>query len=250
MVIVGEGWAGSMPIILGWQVTMLLDMVPHASWTIWLTNRVDPTIWVGACSTIGSGGVWGNWLPCRVLVISMNPGGGAHGWAMVPLGGVSTFGLEVASGSSLGVATDIGHPTPLIILNIPLIWALWVLLQLCSKGDGDSVDSFLLDGVILIQLDGASSLKTSWSVNMVRGSMASLSSWTHSASWHGSPAVGSLAFSTQYCSTLAYAKSSGADEFYNPACQSSCHWMGDRHPGWGNVGWVVEWSYFFLLVTW
>ena len=67
---------------------------------------------------------------------------------------------------------------------------------------GDSVDSFILDRVIIIQLDGVSSLKTSCSVNVV-DYMASLSSQTHSASWHDSPTVGGLAFSAQCCSGAA-----------------------------------------------
>ena len=46
-----------------------------------LMNKVDPTTGVGACS-VGSGGVWGDWLLHRVLAISTNPGGGTHGQTM------------------------------------------------------------------------------------------------------------------------------------------------------------------------
>ena len=204
---------GSLPIILSWQVTMSIHMVPHTSWTIQLTNRVDtPTTWVGTCSTI-SYGVWGNCLPCRVLAISMNPGGGTHSQAMVPSGGLSTLGLEVANGL-WGVATGFGCPTPLTVLNTPHIWAFWFLLWLPFQG-----------------------METWWNLF----SMLSLSSWMGQLHWKPglytwwgapwppwvlesilpagtSPSVGGLAFSAQYCGVLWHMpKSSGADKFYNPA---------------------------------
>ena len=134
MVTMGEGQAGSMPITLSWQVTMSTDMVPHLSWPNWLINRVDPTTWVRACFSISSGGVWGDWLPQRILAMSTNPGRGACSWAIMSSGGVSTLGLEVASGSSVRVAMGFGHPAPLIGPNAPLTQALQLLLELCSRG--------------------------------------------------------------------------------------------------------------------
>ena len=52
----------------------------------------------------------------------------------------------------------------------------------------------------------ASLLKTSASANVDKGSIACLSSHTHSANWHGSPDIGGEAFSTQCCHAFAYAR--------------------------------------------
>ena len=94
---------GSTPIILSWHVTMSTDRFPHESLTMWLTNRVDPTTGMGACSSVSSGEVQGNWLLHRVLAISTNPGRGTHGQTMAPSIKASTLGLEVASGLELQV---------------------------------------------------------------------------------------------------------------------------------------------------
>ena len=90
-----------MPITLSWHVAMSTDRFPHASWIIWLTNRLDPTTGVGDCSSLGSSRVQGDWLLCRVFAISVNPSGGTHSQIMVPSIKVSMLGLKVASGLEL-----------------------------------------------------------------------------------------------------------------------------------------------------
>ena len=59
------------------------------------------------------------------------------------------------------------------------------------------VGSINLKDVILIQLEGWRSSRTSSSVNVIRGSIAHQSSSTHSASWQGLPGVSGWTFSAQ-----------------------------------------------------
>ena len=110
---------------------MLTDRFSHTSWIIRLTTRVDPTIGVGACSSISPGGVQGGWPLNRMLAMSPNPGGGAHGSTMGPSVDVSTLGLEVAMGLESWVV--IGEPGA-DSLGSPLSWSCsaqrWALLGL------------------------------------------------------------------------------------------------------------------------
>ena len=93
-----------MHITLSWHVTMLTDRFPNASWTIWLMNKVDPTTIVGACS-IGSSGVWEDWLLHWVLAISTNPSRGTDSQMVAPSFQVSMLGHKGASGLELRVVT-------------------------------------------------------------------------------------------------------------------------------------------------
>ena len=104
--------------------------------------------------------------------------------------------------------------------------------ELCSWRGRDLVDSFLLDGVILIQLDGVTSLKTSWLVNMWWGAP-----WPPSVLECILPASAQLTHGWQFWlsqpSIVALwhmSNPSGADKLYNLAHQTSYHWVGDKHP--------------------
>ena len=83
---------------------------------------------------------------------------------------------------------------------------LWFLLQVLLPGVGRFSGPRCPRGCYFIQCEGASSPKTFASVNVIKGSVASLSSCTHSANWCGSPGMGGWVFSTQCCNVLAYAK--------------------------------------------
>ena len=78
--------SGFMPITLSWHVTMSTDRIPHTSWIILLTTRVDPTIGVRTCSSNGPSGVWDGWPLCRMPAMSVNPSRGAHGMKSLPWG--------------------------------------------------------------------------------------------------------------------------------------------------------------------
>ena len=111
------------------------------------------------------------------------------------------------------------------VMDLLLGWWLWVSNGLCHgppqtylwpkpygsccsfipKKLGDT-GCILWEDVILNQWEGGVSSRTSASVNMVRGSMACLSSSMLSISWQGLPGSSSWAFSIQYCSALVYAR--------------------------------------------
>ena len=119
----------------------------------------------------------------------------------------STLWGEVVSEPSAGVvAVGFNHPVLLVILNAPLNHAHQFWLQLCLQELVGSAGFGVLEDVIFTQFEGTSSLKTSASINVVRGSIASLSSCTHSTNWCGSPGIGSQAFSAQCCNALVYAR--------------------------------------------
>ena len=98
---------------------------------IWLTTMVDPTFGVGACSSIGLSGVWSGWPLCRMLVMSMNPGRGAHSLTMASSVESSILGLEVTRGLESWVITREPGAEPLVL---PLCWICsawsWALLWL------------------------------------------------------------------------------------------------------------------------
>ena len=195
---------------------MSMVVIPHKSWTILLMTTVDATSWGRACSSTGKG--WDDWLLLRVPAISVNPGRGIHGEALVLFSGVSTLGPEVASLANLGggiCLCVVGLPggvfthwvkifgTPVFWLEpagvfvvegtmsfrhpIPLVGPMLFILvlqflpSLCSQGGKDSKVSLDLDGVILTQFED---LNTWVSVKVVNGSIHPLNSLMHSASWH------------------------------------------------------------------
>ena len=150
------------------------------SWSSQAENIMDPTILTGSCSSTNSGWTpmttWGGLSLHRDLAISANPGGVYH-WLMVSSGCDSIFRARETDGlTTWVVAVDFDHPRPQAATNTTLAWALWFLLQLHSWVVGGSMGSDICEGVILIQLEGRLSSRTSKSVNEVRGSMAHQSS--------------------------------------------------------------------------
>ena len=97
------------------------------------------------------------------------------------------------------VVTCFDLPTLWATVKEPWAWALLFWLQPYSWDVVGSTGSDVLEDVIFTQCKGASSPKTLASVNIIRGSIISLSSHTHSANWHGSPDIGGWAFSAQCC---------------------------------------------------
>ena len=99
--------------------------------------------WSGACSSIGLSGVWGGWPPLKMLPMSVNPSGGAHGLTMMSSVEVSTLWLEVARGLELQVI--IGEPgaESLVLLHfwtcsaqscaLLWLWQLQLWWQCCSS---------------------------------------------------------------------------------------------------------------------
>ena len=63
-----------------------------------------------------------------------------------------------------------------------------------------------LVGVTHTQFEGSTGLNTWASVKVVNGSIHSLNSLTHTASWHDLPSGVGMARLAQYCRALAYAK--------------------------------------------
>ena len=128
---------GPMPITLSWHVTMSTDRFPYASWIIWLTTMVDPSIGVGACSSIGLSGVWSGWPVCKMPVMSGNPSGGTHSPTMASSIGVSTQGLEVARRlESQVIIGEPGAEPPVLplcwtcsVCRWALLWLQWLQLQ-------------------------------------------------------------------------------------------------------------------------
>ena len=130
--------------------------------------------------------------PIGDWAISANPGGG-------------TFYSWVGDGfTTWGATAGFDLPELWTAMKEPWVWALLFLLWLCSQELAGSSGSDVLEDVIFTQCKGASSQRTSSSVNINRGSMASLNSHTHSANHSGWPGMGSWAFSTQNCNALAY----------------------------------------------
>ena len=93
-----------------------------------------------------------------------------------------------------------------------------------------------LEGVTHTQFEGSTGSNTWASVKVVNGSIHSLNSLMHSASWCGSPGGVGLARSAQCCRALAYAKFFGVVSSDNPASWTSHPSVGGRHHGPGNVG--------------
>ena len=87
---------------------MSIVIVPHVYWTILINTMVDPTSQGGACSTAHRG--WDDWLLLRVLAISVNPGRGVCGGALVLSHGVPTLGLDKAIPANLGSSICLGIP--------------------------------------------------------------------------------------------------------------------------------------------
>ena len=92
-------------------------------------------------------------------------------------GSVFTLWLETVDELAAGVmVVGFDHPLPQAAMKEPLVGALLFWLWLCSWGVVGSTGSDVLEEVIFTQCEGALSLKTSASVNVIRGSIASLSS--------------------------------------------------------------------------
>ena len=109
----------------------------------------------------------------------------------------SCCGSTFRAGETDGLATQVvavGFNCPMLWLtmNAPLAQALWLLLQLCSKVVGGSIN----EDIILTQLEGRLSSRTSASLNEVRGSMAHQSFGTLSTSWQDLPGIGSWVLGT------------------------------------------------------
>ena len=261
---VEDDWMCCRPIIFSWQVIMSMVIAPHTSWTILLTTIVDPTSWGRACYSTGKG--WDDWLLLRVLVISMNPGAGTHGGALVLSSGVSTLGLNVASLANLGSGiclhvlglpsgvfthwvkifgtpvfwlkpagvfavegmVSFKHPMPLVGPMV-LVLVPWFLPLLCFQRGKDSWVSLDWEGVICTQFEGSTGLNTWASVKVVNDSIHPLNSLMHSASWHISSSRVGLARSAQYWRALAYAKSSEVGSTDSPVSQSLDPLSGGRH---------------------
>ena len=135
-----------------------------------------------------------------------NPGGVYH-WLMVSSGCDSyVWGWGDWWTCKPGCGCGFGHPMPWVTANAPLAQALQLLLQLHSLVVGGSVGSDVHEDMILIQLEGRLSSRTSTSVNEVRGSMAHQNSSMLSTSWQDMPGIGGWAFSTHYWRALALAR--------------------------------------------
>ena len=179
-----------------------------ACWNSLAENIVHPAICMVSCSLANSWGMpvttWGKLSPCRNLSISVNPGGGVCHQLLVFSCCDSTFWVGMGDGLTTWlVAVGFKYPMPQATANVPLAQALRLLLQLHSREVGRSMGSDVWEDVILTQLDGRVSSRTSALVNMVSGSMACQSSSTFSASWQGSAGSGGWASSTQYGRALA-----------------------------------------------
>ena len=136
--------------------------------------------------------------PCRLLMISTNPGrihedlcSGSH--IITSWGGVAGSSLlSVVAVWSLLWAAD----------RDPLGWAcvLWLQLWLQLQWGSARAGSDSQGEVTSTQLKGAGLIRTSLSVT--RDSFTNWISNTLSAQWWGSPGISSLAFSTQYWRSL------------------------------------------------
>ena len=195
---------------------MSMVIIPHISWTILLTAMVDPTSQGRACSSTGRG--WDVWLLLRLLAISANPSGGVHCRAQVLSCGVSTLGFDMAIPANLdggfhlcipGLPGGIfSHWVKIFSASVfwlersgvfavegmvsfecpmPLVGPMPLILVLQFLR-GQWLSGFhRLGGVIHTQFEGSTSLKTWVSVKVVNGSIHSLNSLMHSASWHDLP---------------------------------------------------------------
>ena len=128
------------------------------------------------------------------------------------------------------MAVGFDCPMAQAAINNPLVWALWLLLWLCSQDVGGFTGSDILEDVILTQLGVRLLSRTSAWVNKVRGSMAYWSSSTLFNSWWGLPGVGGWAFSAHIGGPWHKPGSFDAASADRPDCQISCPGVAGTDP--------------------
>ena len=138
------------------------------------------------CGVVSSSGtlmvMYGESSPHKDLAISAKPGRGSCFYVMGLLSGVFAFWQEMLDELALAVL-DFDCPISWVTRKEPWVWALLLLLQLCSHVVSGPTVSEGLDEVIFTQCNGISLVRTSSSVNDVSSSLDSLNSHMQATSW-------------------------------------------------------------------
>ena len=157
-------------------------------------------------------------LPQQVPLPRLGPVPGVHQWlcgicfwVMGLPGGVFThwvkiFGAPVISLQTFAIEGTVSLKCPMPLVGpMPLALVLQFLPLLHSPGSDGSMVSMDLEGVIHNKCEGSTGSNTLASVKVLNGSIHSLNSLMHSASWHDLPVRVGLARLAQCCRALAYA---------------------------------------------
>ena len=162
------------------------------------TKRLCSVVSPGGTST----GICGELSPHKDLAISAKPAWGFCFCVQGLSSSVFTLWLETVNKLATGaVVVGFTYPILWVTEKEPWVWALQLLLWLCSWEVAGSAGLGGLDEVVFTQCNGTLLWRTSPSVNV----MDSLNSHMHSANCCGWSGRGGWTFSAQNCNTLAYA---------------------------------------------
>ena len=155
----------------------------------------------------------GELSPCKDLAISAKLGAGVHLGVTGLFNGVFAHWLEMVEVPGVWLETGkVFAVVGMVSFECPIMWVAekepqgWALLHLlclhsCMVSGSTSLEGW--EEVTFTQCNNGSLARTSSLVNDISSSTDSLNSLTHAATWHGWPAQGGWAFSTQNCKAFA-----------------------------------------------